>query len=328
MEEQRESVIENKQGEVQEQESEKNAEGQPSDVENWKLALSILKEAVKNAGIQDFSEYKGEPLNLRWHIFSLETDRDVILKLLVQGLFGTISADVSLIMPARWVVDEVEDVLTQPDATRILDFSDEERAEILHENARMILTGYVHQIPLVAFQILSQALNDAVQSHIKTYVEPLLKEHWQSLGLPKDFTISPSKEFINHVKSVDEQFKMLRQSFLGNKRARLTDERRANLDEEHEQLRCEYQVAKDHYNQSRKAFFAGKRNRTEDEWAEEWNTQSYRMFPGLHYRCLREINSYQPYELAYIHLADSYGYSAEYIRKLVTQASSLKAAKA
>jgi hypothetical protein len=306
---------------------EENTEAQEPNFAKWEFALSVLKEAVVNAGIKNISEYDGEPLNLRWHVFYQETDKDVVLKMLIKGVFGWLHADVSLIMTTKWIVDEIEFVLTKPDATRILDVSEEERPEVLRENARMILTGYINQIPVVAYQILSQALNDAVQSHIKTYVEPLLKEHWQSLGLPKDFTVSPSEDFANHLKSVDEQFRVLRQSFLGNKRARLTDERRANLDDEHEQLRSEYQVAKDYYNQSRKAFFAGKRNRTEDEWAEEWNTQSHRMFPTLHYRCLNEINSYLPYELAHIHLADSYGYSTEYIKKLVSQASTLKPKK-
>ena len=295
--------------------------------EQWELALSVLKEAVINAGIRDISEYKGEPLKLRWHVFSSTTDTDVVLKLLVQGDFGLMSADVLLIKPAKWIVKEVENVLNQPDATRILDFKEEERDGVLRENVRMILTRFINQIPVVAFHVLNQALNDAVQSHIKTYVEPLLKEHWQSLGLPKSFTVSPSEDFINHHKSVDEQFKTLRQGFLGNKRAWLTDEKRARLDEEHEQLRSQYQTVKDYYYESQKAFFAGQRNRTEDDWTKEWDTQSTRIFPTMDYRCLTEINNYPPYELAYIHLADSYGYSPEYIRKLVTQASALKSSK-
>ncbi len=327
MEEQSPAELNEKQAEGQEGNNEGESESHPLDVEKWELALSVLKEAVKNAGIKDISEYNGEPLNLRWHVFSQEMDNDVILKMLVKGLFGWLNADVSLIMTAKWIVDEVELILNGPDATRILDFTDEERPEMLRDNARMILTGYVNQIPVVTFQILSQALRDAAQAHIKTYVEPLLKDHWKSLGLPKDFTISPSETFNNELQNIDEQFRIVRESFLGNKRVRLTSERRANLDVEHEQLRSEYQVAKDYYLQSRKAFFAGKRNRTEDDWADEWNTQSHRMFPTLHYRCLAEINSYQPYELAYIHLADYYGYSDEYIRKLITQASSLKASK-
>jgi hypothetical protein len=301
-----------------------NPESQESRVSKWEFALSVLKEAVASAGIKDISEYKGEPLDLRWHVFSQENDKDVVLKMLVKGIFGYLHADVSLIRTAKWVIDELELALTRPDATRILDFSEEERPEILRENARMILTGYINQIPVVAFQILSQSLNDTIQSHIKTYVEPRLKEHWKSLGLPKDFTVSPSEDSANHLKSVDEQFNIVRQSFLGNRRARLTDEKRANLDDEHEQLRSDYQIAKDYYNQSRKAFFAGKRNRTEDEWTEEWNTQSYRMFPTLYYRCLDEINNYPPYELAHIHLANFYGYGTEYIKKLVSQASALK----
>jgi hypothetical protein len=306
---------------------EENPEAQQINIKKWELAHSILKEAVAELGIKDISEYKGEPLNLRWHVFYQETDKDVILKMLVKGMFGWINFDVSLIMTAKWIVDEVENVLSQPDATRILDFSEEERDTKLHENARMILRGYIIQFPVVAFQIFSQAINDAVQSHIKTYVKPLLKDHWKSLGLPKDFTISPSEAFNNELRSIDEQFTVLRKSFLGNKRIRLTEEKRANLDDEHEQLRSEYQVAKEYYNHSRKAFFAARRNRTEDEWVEEWSAQSFRMFPTLNYHCLAEINNYQPFELAHMHLADFYGYSAEYIKKLVSQASTLKSKK-
>lgn len=299
----------------------------PKDLAKWELALSILREAIAEVGIKDISEYDGEAPTLRWHVFSQESDRKIVLRMFVSGIFGWFNADVTIVQTAKWIIDEVEAILNQLDATRLLDFTEEERDELLRANARMILTKFVQQIPVVTFQILSQAVNDAVQSHIKTYIEPRLKEHWQSLGLPKNFTISPSKEFSDNLKEIDEQFKALRRGLTGDKRAWLTDEKRANLDDEHEQLRSEYQVAKDYYNQSRKAFFAGKRNRTEDEWAEEWTTQSYRMFPDLHYRCLSEINNYQPFELAYMHLGDAYDYSPEYIRKLVTQASKLKSSK-
>jgi hypothetical protein len=299
----------------------------PQQIEKWELSFAVLKEAVASADIQDISEYKGEPFDKRWHVFSQERKNDVVLKLFIRGLFGWVNADVTLIPAATFIVDEIDALLSQPDAMRKFDFAEEERAEVLRENARIILTKYVSQIPLIAFQALSQGLNEAVQSHIKTYVEPRLREHWQSLGFPADFTISPSEEFTNHLKGIDEQFNAIRKGLGGDKRAWLTDEKRANLDEEHEQLRLQYQAAKEFYNQSRKAFFAGKRNRTEDDWTEEWTTQSYRMFPNLHYHCLDEIYNYQPFELAHMHLADSYEYSPEYIKKLVSQASRLKSKK-
>lgn len=198
---------------------------------------------------------------------------------------------------------------------------------MLRDNARMVLTGLINQIPVALFQILNQALRDAFGAHVKTYVEPLLKEHWQSLGLPKDFTVSPSEDFNNHLQSIDEQFKLLRQSFLGNKRARLTDERRANLATEHEQLRSEYQAAKDYHDEARKAFFAGKRNRTTDEWREEWETLSIRTFPNLFYKCLYDINDYQPFELAHRHMADFCGYQPDYMPKLISKTSALKPKK-
>lgn len=152
----------------------------------------------------------------------------------------------------------------------------------------------------------------------------MLKEHWQSLGKPKGFTISFSKEFAEAVQSTNEQFEILRKELSGDKKARLTNERRANLDKEHEELRIAYQGVKDYYDQSRKAFFDGKRNRKPQQWIEEWETLSPRMYPDLHYRCLYEINDYQPFELAHRHLADFYGHAPSYMVKLVGDAARLR----
>jgi hypothetical protein len=299
-------------------------ESQQVDNERWELTLLVLKEAIAEAGIKDISEYKGEPLNLRWHVFSQENDQDVILKMQIGGGFGRINADVSLAIAAKLIVDEVDNVLSQPDVARNLEFTDEDRPEILRNHARMILKRYVAHIPVVAFHSLSQALGDAVQSHIKNVIEPSLEEHREAVGLPKDFTISPSEAFSNELQSIDKQFTSLRKGFLGDKREWLTPEKLANLGEEHEQLRAGYEAAKEYYNRSRKLFFAARRSRTEDEWAEWWNTLSSQTFPNLHYRCLAEINNYQPYELAHIHLADNYGHGVEYFKKLVSKANSLK----
>lgn len=298
------------------------------EIERWELALSILREGVAAAGIKDISEYTGEPSNTRWEVFSHQLPRDVILEMSVRGLFGRVHADVSLITTAVWIMDEVERVLDRPDANQLLDFVDEERPELLRENMRMIVTNLVRRLPAVAFQLLNQAFQDAIDSHIKTHVEPLLKEHWQTLGKPKNFTISPSTELNEELQRTDEQFKILKEILRGNKKAGLTKEKRANLDVEHEQLRSAYQAAKDYYEQTRKAFFAGRRNRTRDEWEEEWRKLSLRMFPDLFYRCLYEINDYPPFELAHIHLADSYGSGVEYIKKLVSRASKTRDEKA
>jgi hypothetical protein len=290
-----------------------NEEGKPKDLEKWELARSVLKSAVVDLAIKDISEYNGEPLNLRWHVFYKEFPNDIILKMLVQGLFGTLHADMSLIITAKWVIDEVERVLNQPDANRVLDFSEEERPDVLRENSRMILMGLINQIPVVTFHNFSEALRDSVNSHIKTYVEPLLREHWQSLGLGKDYTVAPSDEFTTALQGVDDQFKILREQLRGNKRARLTNEKRTQLADEHEELRMAYEGAKTYYSQAQRAFLSGKRNRTVDEWKEEWRASCLRIFPELFYGCLNDIDSYQPFQLAHMHLADFYGYSPDYM---------------
>lgn len=302
-------------------------ERNPKETEKWILALSILKTAVKEAGVTSVSEYKGEPLDRRWHLFYEERPNDVILKMFVQGYFGSIHADVSLIISAKWILDEVDRILSQPDAGRLLDFTEQDRPELLRENTRMILRSLVTRIPVVAFHSLSKALSESVDSHLKLYVGPLLKDHWRSLGLPEDYTLTPSVIFTDALQGVDDQFKALREELRGNKRVRLTAEARANLANEHEELRAAYEVAKDHYKQTNKAFFLGKRNRTLDEWEEEWRVLGSRLFPDLFYGCLNEINSYQPFELAHMHLADFYGYSPQYMVKLVTQSSNLKPRK-
>lgn len=299
-------------------------ESQQVDNERWELAFSVLKEAIAEAGIKDISEYDGEPLNLRWHVFSQENDQDVILKMQIGGGFGRINADVSLAIAAKLIVDEVDNVLSQPDVARNLEFTDEDRPKILRDHARMILRRYVAHIPVVAFHILSQALSDAIQSHIKNVIEPSLEEHRETVGLPKDFTISPSEAFSKELQNIDKQFTSLRKGFLGDRREFLTPEKRAKLGEEYEQLRVEYEAAREFYNQSRKSFLATRRNRTEDEWTEKWYTLSSLMYPNLHYHCLAEINNYQPHELAHKHLADNYGHGVEYFKKLVSKANSLK----
>lgn len=307
--------------------NEENDETQKQNIERWELALSILREAVAAAGVKDISEYTGEPANTRWEVFSHQLPRDVVLEMRVGGIFGTVHAEVSLITTAVWIMDEVEHILNRPDANQLLDFTDDERPELLRENTGMIITNWVRRMPAVAFQLLNQAFQEAIDSHLKTHVEPRLKEHWQALGKPKDFTISPSAELNEAFQRADEQFNVLREILRGNKKAGLTKEKRANLDIEHEELRAAYQVAKEYYDQTRKAFFAGRRNRTIDAWEEEWRKLSLRMFPDLFYRCLYEINDYQPFELAHIHLADSYGSGVEYIKKLVSRASKAKVRK-
>jgi hypothetical protein len=295
--------------------------------EKLKLARSIIKEAVTNAGIKDISEYKGEPLTNRWHVFSANHGDDVVLRMYVQGIFGVINADVSILHAAGWAIDETELVLNRPDATELLDFTEEERPDLLHENARMIVEQFVRQVPIIFYPLISKALRQSIEAHVNNHVKTLLKDHWQALGKPKDFTLSPSTTFMDYAKKIDEEFEALMKGLLGNRRAWLTAERREHLDEEHEQLRASYQVAKDYYNQSRQAFFLGKRNRTVDEWNEEWMTNSLRIFPDLSYRCLSEINDYQPFELAHIHLGERYDYSPQYMAKLISDASGLKRRK-
>lgn len=295
-----------------------------NDNERWRLARSIVKEAVKNLGIQDISEYKGEPLTKNWHVFSATHGDDLVLRMYVQGEFGAINADVSLLRGAMWAIYETELVLTRPDALELLDFTEEERPTLLHENARMIVEQLVRQIPIVFYPLISRALRHSIEAHVNNHVKPRLKEHWKELGKPEDFTLTPSKGLLGYTKKIDDDFEVLMKGLLGNRRAWLTNERREHLDEEHEQLRAEYQAAKDYYNQARKAFFLGKRNRTIDEWDAEWMENSPRMFPDLSYRCLSEINDRQPFELAHMHLGERYDYSPQYMAKLVSNAASLK----
>jgi hypothetical protein len=304
-----------------------NNEDQQKRREKLQLIYSIIQEALNNIGIKDISTYNGEPLTQRWHLFSSKIGDETVLRMYVQGIFGTINADVSLFDAALRAIGETEGVLNRPDATELFDFSEEERPELLRENARMIVERFVRHIPIIFFQLISTALRDSIEAHVNNHVKILLKDHWQTLSKPPNFTLTPSDEFIDHVKRIDKEFTALRKGILGDKKAWLTDERREQLPEEHEQLKAAYQEAKDFYTQLHKAFISGKRNRTVDEWNTEWMTTSVRMFPNLYYSCLSKINDYQPYELAHMQLAEMFDYKPQYMAKLISKYSRLRRKK-
>src|SRR5205085_5044904 len=77
------------------------------------LARSILSEAITALGIKDISEYQGEPLNLRWHVYSQNIQGDPMLRILIQGVFGVIDANVHLMRAINLVINEIELILNK-----------------------------------------------------------------------------------------------------------------------------------------------------------------------------------------------------------------------
>jgi hypothetical protein len=284
--------------------------------ERGRLYVRLLKEAVEIAGVPDISEYKGEPLENRWHIFKVENSGAVILRLLVNTISGTLHADFYLFKAAVWIYDEAERVLNHPDAAKIFEIeNDEERKEATYENARDCLVKYIKYLPIKIYQSLEKALDESIKNYIKQEIEPDYRENWESLGLSSDF-LYPSKEYKEHAKQVEGWRKVL----IGEKKLPLKKMDREILRSQYDELLVQYNSAREYHDTSRKVFFKTRRIAKDSEWREKWSTMGVDMFPRLKPECLQLLAdlNYQPFELATQHLALVYDSGATYMRKFLT----------
>ncbi len=259
---------------------------QEEELAKWEHAFNILKEVVREIGLKDVSEYKGEILNQRWQIFKREHPHDVSLVLLVSGLYGTLEGDFFLLKGAFWIMEEVEKLLRQPHADKLFDLPDEESLiAAIDYHTRNLLNNYIHYLPAKMCQALDQALDDSVCGYIKNVIEPTFRTQWESLGLPDDFTLLPSDE----LQKYDKQLEELRKIFIGAKRPKLTAEQRQAMREEYQNLRLAYAEARRFHDLSRKTFF--KNNPTSKDkdgaWREKWFAIHVEMFPKLRSECLQ-----------------------------------------
>ena len=102
------------QNEQSEESRSEDKEEQQNLHEKFDLALAILKEAVPMQQLRILPDTMENFLTFAGMCSFRKLIKDVILKLLIQGLFGGINADVSLTLAAAWILDEIEAIRNQP----------------------------------------------------------------------------------------------------------------------------------------------------------------------------------------------------------------------
>ncbi|SRR6266545_1020450 len=304
-------------------------------VRSAERALRLLKEAVSEVNIPDASEYvgsrayylrswaireedwgkkTGEWPEKRWEIFKFELARDVILCIQINNtLLGVSWMEISLLLVAADLVRGAEKILNGPDANSVFDIStQEERDGALDDNVRQTLVSYIKLLPLMLAQAIDQTYQDSIQRQIKMYIQPLLREHWRSIGLPENFDFLEGWNHQSYATGLDQN----RQVFLGLKRPALPKE----LPQYYKDLRIAYKTAKKYHDEKKSLFLSSGNRRNNTSWREYWEKDSLEIFPNLAPSCLMMLceGSYEPRELAYQDLAYQYGRSPEYLRKRIS----------
>jgi hypothetical protein len=304
---------------VKEDQEERTSESQEEQFSKWKRAFKILQGAVEDCQLRDFSEFKeGEFLENHWRTFKYEHQGDISLIVLASGLFGTLQWEFFLLKGVAHIVEQLEELLRRPNADKVFALSEEDDLEeVLNLHARALTSNYIHYLPVVMYQSLKQSLDDTIRGYFKNVIEPNLKEHWKSLGMPDDFALLPESE----LQKYDRQMEDLRKIYVGEKRPKLTREQLSQLVELYQTLRSEYQAARRFHNQARETFFKSNITARDKDgaWRKAWSSMASDMFPSLNAECLdllADLN-YLPYELATRHLAHLYRYSFEYMRNLL-----------
>jgi len=182
------------------------------------------------------------------------------------------------------------------------------------------------------FHALFQNLNEVFISHIKKFVEYDLREHWEELGMPKDFSLVPDNNLSEIVKSFPEsellllkflentnqEFSAYRKSAFTDRKAWLTPEAQANLPNEYDNLRLQYKDIIKECKIEHEAFFRINRRATFDDWKKHWQEFCDEKFPDL--SLTNEVENYTASQLAYRNLANIFGFSPDYMEKIIRNA--------
>lgn len=300
-------------------------------------ATRLLKEAIKEANISDYTEYLGtaayfarywnidpkdadkisEWPNQRWNVFKVEYPKDVVLLIQINRPEGLAWIETPLLGPAWDLIKGAEQILDAPDATKLFVIeSTEDREEAIDFNVRAALVNYINFLPVMLAKAVEGAYEDSIERQVKLSIEPQMREHWHSIGLPDGFSILGPWERYSYTKQLEE----FRKVFVGKAKPAIPD----NLPQMYGELRLAYKKARNHHNDSRKIFLASNRD-DEDAWRKYWDQNCMQMFPQLAYGCLmllcdtgHQQNSITPSELATKHLSFLFSRSPEYMRKQVT----------
>lgn len=292
------------------------------------LALRIAREAVLAASVPAQTPGYEEFTDARWKVFHREENEDVVVLIRLHPFFTRAEVQCSLGLIAWAVLREMELLMSGPTVLEELAVEKTEVQNVIFDKSVQIVRDFLTHWPLVMFHAFHQGLAESIVGHIKKFVEYDLREHWNDGGKPKKFTILPNGklgdlkkafpevdfQLVDHLEMINFEFEAYRKAASMDRQTWLTPKAFDALSSRYEDVRLLYKNARkehklefDAYKRINKGKLAG--------WTDHWRIKFEEGFPGIYLN--PDLEPDPPALLARRQLADEYGFSVDYIEKLV-----------
>lgn len=304
------------------------------------LAYKLSKEVVGELNLLDIKENKPKAYDDKQHyLYKIDDGTDILLYPQVNTIFGYINISFSLVhvaYDAIWLIqlllsDRTIPQMVKPnviyelkkkkiDVLTLFGMEESETSEVTEFHTKGVLKMFIANIHNFAESAVVDAYGHSKIGYYQHVIKPMLKEHWEELGLSSDFDLI-TQDQLDEVRKYDLGRKRW---FLGDKRQLLNIE---TLADEADNLRKQFNVARNRCKEIKHSFKMLQRNASQEDQWNKWIEMRTEEFPQLSYAALDSIEEKPPFELAIIHLAYLYGYDEETIRRKITQSRKVRQQK-
>jgi hypothetical protein len=299
-------------------------------------AFQVSLEVVKELALTERGEWDEELSDEKsLYVFKKETTENVVVYTIVATRLGRVETSMSLTRAALLFVATFESLFNDnPDETIL---SNSIRFEIsrrgidmptlinpenlplealLREYTKMFLNIFVTNIPIFSQTLIDQAYGNSMIGFVEHFMNPSLKEHWQTLGLPKNFSLIDK----NESEGFREFFAKKTLWYSGDKKQLLNKE---TLADEASQLLKLYQKAKARLTEVERDLARGRQDSTIDKLKMDWSEVCSNEFTSLNQEILESLIQDRhliPSEMVVNHLADYYTYHPVRIKLMLAEA--------
>ncbi len=317
-----------------------NTELTKEQIERFKLAYQISKEIVEEHSFPAISEYVAKEFNEDLsHFYKIDDGKQIYIYAEVGTQYSYITIKYSLTLVTHEILwfwefmcsDELVSRLLKPSVIykikkrklSILDVLNTKESEIdgvIRENTKKIINMFIIKTPFFTRSAIIDAMGYSKLGFYQHFLKPLLKSHWEQLGLPKDFDLV-SEDELDDVRRRDTNVKRW---FLGDKKQFLNIN---TLADEAKSLLLQYKNAKKIHAEHKKSFYLINRSTTQSQWEDYWFDIQNEKFSELHFEAFNELETnpkVRPFELVQIHLSNVYDYNRDSIRQKITESKKLK----
>lgn len=311
----------------------------PAQVERYDRAYEISKECVDELEINDLQTMDPQGIEEgKSYSFKIVDDTSVEIWLLLWTRFAhhvKIRFSLSLIAyETLWLFEsltndeEIEKIISDKPFNEIrrrglttlqlFDIEPEDLTASQAEHTKQVLIMILKNLGNFGESAIVDAVGHSKIGYYTHHMAPRLREHWKSLGLPRDFSLF-SKEDIEHIRKHDVDWKRW---FVGDKK-QLLDMK--SLPMQAEQLRHEFSTARKAAKKFEEAWrLVNPRNsRALATELKAHIRDKHQMFSANLIEEMLDNPETPPFKLAVSQLAEAYGYTPETMTKKISDARKL-----